>query len=577
MSSKIFISYRREDTAANALGIGQYLEHQFGHKNVFIDVDMRAGAKFPDVLQQRLAECKVVLVLIGPGWLNAHDEQGRRRLDNPDDWVRLEIAHALKRSVTVIPVRINGAALPTRDELPDDIRGLLDHQATSVTTTGFRNEMAGLARDIRAIPSAHAWRRLAPVAASVFVVLAASALIYSFGSQRLLQHPTAQTPPSATAQTPPSANHGAIWSSKPGEWVMFAWNNTPAAYYFKPSSVKMFGDKLVYTERVALKITNETEPSNQTAAYQDDEAILGCKTPTWAEAEVTSYNRAGEVISHFKRFDPSTDDLSSVGQPLAPTSIAVIAHHLLCNEQLRTPLLTKQQSRAMKLSFLSPFASGDRDIFHSVPEPTGDRGFPFSAVLVTKFHKEQALAGIFPGQTILGLPPSYSTTAESVRIDCVGRSAEFAKTDYYDAENNLIYVFAPVSVQPVWIKGGSPVALLADLACTPKTHEGTYEGTNTSTYKSGGEAEQKITINVLQSGDDLTVSFQTPTGGRGKGQGKLSGDAVNSLTLQSTVPECPGSYTGSLKFAGDTMSWSFEGSDCGGSMEGRGTAKRTKA
>ncbi len=56
MRGKIFISYRREDSAANALGIGQYLEHEFGRKNVFIDVDMRAGTKFPKVLEERLAK-----------------------------------------------------------------------------------------------------------------------------------------------------------------------------------------------------------------------------------------------------------------------------------------------------------------------------------------------------------------------------------------------------------------------------------------------------------------------------------------------------------------------------------------
>src|ERR1700692_3671246 len=121
MPQKIFISYRREDTAASALGIGQYLEHEFGRKNVFIDVDMRAGVKFPVVLEQRLAECKVMIVLIGPDWLNALDEKGQRRLDNPDDWVRLEISHAPRRNITVIPVRVSGAELPLKVALPDDI------------------------------------------------------------------------------------------------------------------------------------------------------------------------------------------------------------------------------------------------------------------------------------------------------------------------------------------------------------------------------------------------------------------------------------------------------------------------
>src|SRR5262245_33295453 len=146
MPVKIFISYRRQDSGANALGICQYLQKAFGRKNVFIDVDMRAGTKFPRVLEERLAECKVMLVLIGPDWFNDADEQGQRKLDDPDDWVRLEIAHALRRNIAVIPVRANGAQLPSRAKLPDDIRGLLDHQAASVTLAGFRTEMAGLVR-----------------------------------------------------------------------------------------------------------------------------------------------------------------------------------------------------------------------------------------------------------------------------------------------------------------------------------------------------------------------------------------------------------------------------------------------
>ena len=84
------------------------------------------------------------VALLGPGWAEARDDEGNRRLDSQDDWVRLEIARALNRGITVISVRINGADLPKKSSLPEDIRGLLDHQATVVTNTGFRNEMAGL-------------------------------------------------------------------------------------------------------------------------------------------------------------------------------------------------------------------------------------------------------------------------------------------------------------------------------------------------------------------------------------------------------------------------------------------------
>jgi TIR domain len=150
MPGKIFISYRRNDEGRGIVhGIQQYLEREFGSGTVFIDIDMHAGAKFKNVLELRLAESKVLLALIGPRWLDVRDDEGNRRLDDPNDWVRLEIAQALKRDITVIPVRIEGADLPKKSTLPGDIQGLVDHQAVTVTTTGFRNEMKGLAYDIR--------------------------------------------------------------------------------------------------------------------------------------------------------------------------------------------------------------------------------------------------------------------------------------------------------------------------------------------------------------------------------------------------------------------------------------------
>jgi hypothetical protein len=221
---KIFISYRRQDTAASALGIGQYLEREFGGKNVFIDVDIRAGAKFPAVLEMRIAECKVLLALIGPGWLNALDEKGRRRLDDPNDWVRLEIARALNRNVTVIPVRVEGAELPRKADLPEDIRGLVDHQAAVVTTEGFRNEMAGLVRDIRAIPSPWPWGRIGASAAAALALLLGGWFSFSYFGPSLSRTPSVTQRDKGTdeAETVPSDKslRGSIsLRSEPGDYI----------------------------------------------------------------------------------------------------------------------------------------------------------------------------------------------------------------------------------------------------------------------------------------------------------------------------------------------------------------------
>lgn len=74
MAGKIFVNYRRDDSAAHALGVAQYLEGRFGAKNVFIDIDrIRAGESFPKVLAEKLAKCKVLVAVIGPSWLTLAD------------------------------------------------------------------------------------------------------------------------------------------------------------------------------------------------------------------------------------------------------------------------------------------------------------------------------------------------------------------------------------------------------------------------------------------------------------------------------------------------------------------------
>ena len=149
MAGKIFVNYRRDDSASHALNVAQYLEREFGSANVFLDIDrIRAGQKFPKVLEERLTESQVMLAVIGPSWLNAKTEAGQRRLDDPEDWVRLEISRALARDIPVVPVLIGGATLPRKSDLPDDLKPLVEHQVATITTNGFRNEMAGLSRDV---------------------------------------------------------------------------------------------------------------------------------------------------------------------------------------------------------------------------------------------------------------------------------------------------------------------------------------------------------------------------------------------------------------------------------------------
>ncbi len=143
----IFINYRRAGTSADARSIHLYLRRTF--RPIFIDIDsIPMGLPFPDVLERALAKTIVMLVVIGPSWTDARDESGRRRLENEEDFVRMEISRALAHKVTVIPVLVDGATLPRLSDLPADLRPLIALHATTVGHATFPQDMNKLAREI---------------------------------------------------------------------------------------------------------------------------------------------------------------------------------------------------------------------------------------------------------------------------------------------------------------------------------------------------------------------------------------------------------------------------------------------
>ena len=129
-----FISYRREDAAGYAGRLRESLERKLGASRVFRDVDtLRPGQDFVQAIESRLSDCAVMLAVIGREWASARDLAGSRRLDEPYDFVRLEVAAALARpNVLVVPVLVEGAAMPPANELPENIRALTRRHAVSV-------------------------------------------------------------------------------------------------------------------------------------------------------------------------------------------------------------------------------------------------------------------------------------------------------------------------------------------------------------------------------------------------------------------------------------------------------------
>ncbi|MBI5104461.1 MAG: toll/interleukin-1 receptor domain-containing protein [Solirubrobacterales bacterium] len=134
MSETIFISYRRADSAGWAGRLGADLAKRLGSEHVFRDVAMAPGEHVREHIDRVLDRCDVLIAVIGPRWATIEDDHGRRRLDNPDDLVRREVARALARpDVQVIPVLVDGARLPSREALPPDLVALRDRNAVDVT------------------------------------------------------------------------------------------------------------------------------------------------------------------------------------------------------------------------------------------------------------------------------------------------------------------------------------------------------------------------------------------------------------------------------------------------------------
>jgi TIR domain len=123
VGNPIFISYRRDDTEGEAGRLFDDLTREFGSNSVFMDVaGIRPGVDFVQAIEQNVADCGVLLAIIGPTWATIASASGQRRLDDPNDFVVLEIASALKREVPVIPVLVHGAKMPSQDQLPESLK-----------------------------------------------------------------------------------------------------------------------------------------------------------------------------------------------------------------------------------------------------------------------------------------------------------------------------------------------------------------------------------------------------------------------------------------------------------------------
>jgi hypothetical protein len=151
-SQGIFISYRRHDASGYATTLYDYLRDRYEKEQIFFDIDsISAGSDFVEALEIGLSQSRVLLAVIGRSWLTAVDDNGKRRIDDPGDYVRLEIEAALSRGIPVVPVLVDGAALPQVSDLPESLRPLARRQNREIRHAGSAADMAALVRVISSI------------------------------------------------------------------------------------------------------------------------------------------------------------------------------------------------------------------------------------------------------------------------------------------------------------------------------------------------------------------------------------------------------------------------------------------
>jgi len=152
MNHGVFLSYRRADTAGHAGRICDDLERHFGAPIVFRDIDsIKAGSDFVRALEAAIGEARVAIVLIGDTWLSEAADDGSVRLQDPEDHVRREVAMALNEpSLTVVPVLVEGASMPTEQQLPEPLQQLARLQAIELSDSRWEYDIKRLSRVLEA-------------------------------------------------------------------------------------------------------------------------------------------------------------------------------------------------------------------------------------------------------------------------------------------------------------------------------------------------------------------------------------------------------------------------------------------
>ena len=284
---RLFISYRRSDTAGHAGRLYDSLQAHFGRDNVFMDLSaIDSGENFVDAIETAVRSCDALVAIIGDEWLTAMEE-GARRLDRPGDFVRSEIAAALGRGIPVFPVLVEGTVMPSAERLPDVLKPLAKRQAHELSDSRWTYDVASLIHAIEKLGGQPRSmdRRPRMALAAAAVVLAVAATVFAY---RMLAGPSgdAATAEASREAKVPLGQRQTTGSSPDvtvsGEWtadITYSWGDQhPERFTFTQDGSDVFGTASYL--RVRRGILDGTLKGNVVQFRTQTETMLGNETRT---------------------------------------------------------------------------------------------------------------------------------------------------------------------------------------------------------------------------------------------------------------------------------------------------------
>lgn len=313
----VFLNYRRSDAPGVAGRLYDALVEAFGREAVFRDIDaIPPGADFAMHLMEVVDACDVMLVLIGPGWLGAPDDSGGRRLDDPGDWVRAEIAAALAADVRIIPVLTHGASMPAATELPADLAPLARRNAVELTESRWEFDVGRLidsmapgfrspARGREAV-----WKWIPVVVAAVLVAIAAALAV------RMWPNDDSE---SSSAQ-PPATVTAAEWTVLVEDHACAPILDLVEADAYQRSTLAARLRALAAEHEAAIAFLDQTGYPSAAAQAQVSE--------TWREARSWFATTAESVEA--EEWDDAASDLESTRGTVRSLTVILAGHGVDC-------------------------------------------------------------------------------------------------------------------------------------------------------------------------------------------------------------------------------------------------------